>query len=156
MPKGTTGNGAKSRAKTKGRVHTNYAQLLIDLTNQAKAQHAAMQFTEPRPWQHPSTFTGDVFNIQQLGMPAYDRDALNVNYAECVNDPKNAGTVGDVISLKLQIAYMAAQEQAYRHRHASLARCMAHATGRRYGHGNGPLFERIRKEPEDFIKSGGA
>jgi hypothetical protein len=126
------------------------------LISQAADQFNSFRFLAIRPWQNPRDFTGDPLNIPNLGLPAYNRDEINTNYEECINDPENAGTNGDVIALKLQIDYMAAQENAYRHVRASLPRCMAHAMARRFGQGNGPLIDRIRKEPEDFIRSGGA
>lgn len=156
MPTGTAGNGAKSRARTKAKVDEAYAARLVDLQEQAQAQYNSLSWTITRPWQHPSDFTGDLLKIEDLGQPGYDRTALNVNYEECINDPKQAGTTGDVISLKLQIDHMAAQEQAYRYRHAQLPRCLLHSVSRRYGAGTGKVLERIRKEVEDFIASGGA
>lgn len=156
MPKGTQGNGARNRGATKGRVHEVYSNRFEDLTSQAQQQHINFTFTDVRPWQNPSDFNGDLYAIPTLGLPSYDRTAINVNYEECINDPKAAGTNGDVISLKLQIDNVAAQERAYRHLRASLPRCMANAMGRRYGHGNGPLFELIKDEAEKFIKAGGA
>lgn len=155
MPKGTQGNGAKKRGSTKAYLHPVYVDRLSDLTTQAKKQHLNFQFAEIRPWQNPSDFSGDLYVIPLLGLPSYERTSINTNYEECISDPKAAGTNGDVISLKLQLDHVAAQERAYRHLRASLPRCLANSIGRRYGHGNGPLFELTRAEAEKFIQAGG-
>lgn len=156
MAKGTQGNGAAGRASTKGRVHDKYSQRLDDLKGQAKEQYDSFTGDGPRPWQHPTGFTGSTLAIKELGTNEYDREEINTNFEECLQKPEAAGTVGDVIALTLQVDHLAAQERAYRHRHATLVRCMAHAMGRRCGQGNGPLFGRVRKEVEDFVKAGGA
>lgn len=155
MPKGTKGNGAKKRGSTKARLHDVYVNRLSDLTAQAQQQHINFTFTDVRPWQNPSDFNGDLYVIPTLGLPSYERTPINTNYLECINNPRAAGTNGDVISLKLQLDHVAAQERAFRHLRASLPRCIANAMGRRYGHGNGPLFELVRDEAEKFIKAGG-
>lgn len=79
---------------------------------------------------------------------------MNANYAECFQDVADMGTTGDVIALKQQIDYIACEERAFRFRHASVCRLMAHAASRQRGHGIGNTFTHIEKQVADCIKAG--
>ena len=132
-----------------------YQARLDDLVDQAAAQWDAATGSGLRPWQHP-VLEGEapaVHAIEPLG-DGFDREALNEAYEACVRDVDTAGTVGDLMAIKLQIGELASLEQAHRFRHCSLTRAMAHAAARRYGHGNGPYFSRVSREVADLIAAG--
>lgn len=94
----------------------------------------------------PATMTGD----------AFDRSAINENYQACMADASTPGTHGDVASLKRQIDYLAAEERAYRLRHASQLRCAAMSRARLNGHGRGTMFRRVEQVCADLFSAGGA
>ena len=153
MAEGTAGG---RKGKPKGQVHAVFADRLKDLKIQAQNLYKSVQGTEQRKWQIPSDLSVDLFEIAKLHEPSFNRTTINVNYQEATQDPDDAGTNGDTIALKLQLDYNAAEERAFRHRHASPVRNICHAHGRRYGHGEGRTLTATREEVERFIAAGGA
>ncbi len=100
----------------------------------------------------------DLHDVPHLHDPAFDRTEINTNYEEAMQTMKRIGTVGDIIALKLQIGYVATEERAFRARHSSVCRSIAHMHGRLAGHGlgTGGVFPAVRKTVDDAIKAGGA
>lgn len=99
-----------------------------------------------RPWHTPESMADrDLLDVPALHEPAWNRDEANRIYSQGVLNAE-AGTQGDIISLKRQIDFMAAEERAWRARHASFARCAAHAHGRLAGHGTqtAGVFSRVK------------
>lgn len=141
--------------RQRARVDSVFAQRLNELKQDAAAQAAAFQGSGNRDWQIPAE-TRDLLDVPNLHQPGFDRTALNANYQECMQDPDDAGTVGDVISIKQQIDYNAMEERAFRLRHATVVRCYTHAAGRRFGLGAGRVFPNISKQASDAIANGGA
>ncbi len=141
--------------RQRARVDATFAQRLNELKQDAAAQAAAFQGSGNRAWQVPAE-TKDLLDVPNLHNPGFDRTALNTNYQQCVQDPNDPGTVGDVIGLKQQIDYNAAEERAFRLRHATITRCFTHAAGRRFGLGAGRVFPNIEKQVSDAIANGGA
>ena len=68
---------------------------------------------------------------------------------------EEAGTSGDVIALKLQRDYLAAEDRAFRARHSTLCRNLVHLHGRRDGQGQSQLFPQIVRQVQNVIKAGG-
>ena len=66
----------------------------------------------------------------------FDRKQLNQLFASLIEDGNSPGTAGDAVGVKIQIDYVGALERAFRARHASPLRCLAHAAARREGHGH--------------------
>lgn len=125
-------------AKTKAQIHPVFSQALRELQAHARdIAEAAKTPSQARPWQLPpgTEWTGDLTAIDQIEK-AFDRSEIEENHAAVIGDLAAPGTAGDVISLKLQNDYVAAMERAFRARHATSVRCMAHAAGRRAGHGH--------------------
>lgn len=127
--------------KKMGNIHATFHDRLQDLQTQARQMHNALQGKAQRQWQIPQGYSRSLMAISSLHSPAFDRTAINDNYEAATRDPANPGTVGDVIGLKLQIDYVACEERAFRARHASYCRtvCLGHA--RRYGQGQGSLWD---------------
>jgi hypothetical protein len=139
--------------KTK-RLITAFTDRIADLERKAREQseHFRKHGTT-RPWHTPDSMAGsELLDVPALHEPAWNRDEANRKYAEDVltmaGDP---GTQGDLISLKRQIDFMAAEERAWRARHASFARCAAHAHGRLSGHGqaNAGVFTRVQNAADN-------
>ena len=143
------------KGTTKGRVHPVFKDRLTEL--QVAAVNAAQSFQGigQRTWDIPSGLqASDIFDIANLHQTAFDRTPINDNYVDCVSDADSAGTVGDVISLKFQMDYNAAEERAFRARHSSTVRCLVHGMSRREFLGSGPTFDAVEKQAADSIAAG--
>ncbi len=147
--------GGSLRGKTQGVVQPVFSKRLDDLKKQAQNLYQALQAVTQRKWQTPSDFKGDLLEIKTLHEPSFDRKAINTNYETATQDTETAGTNGDIISLKFQLDYVAGEERAFRHRHASLPRSICHLHGRRFGAGEGRMTKIIREEAERTIAAGG-
>lgn len=142
---------------TQGRVHDVFSARLQDLQSQAARQSQAYTGSGQRVWQLPRQFAASgisVFDIAQLHEPDLNRENLNTNYLQAIADPTTPGTVGDIIALKQQIDYMSMEERALRYRLASPCRCLAHAAGRRNGHGQQGIFSAIEAQVAAAIAAG--
>lgn len=143
---------------SKAKVHDVFKNRLDDLTSQAEEQAKAVTGEGTRPWQVPNDFEAEnLQDVPNLHEPSFNRDELNTQYNETIQAAgEEAGTLGDTIGLKQQISYTAAQERAFRLRHASPVRLLAHAAGIREAHGNTKgVFGGVQKMVEDVIRAGG-
>lgn len=139
---------------SRGKVDDTFSGRIEALQTEAKAMSDAARGNGPRQWQTPEEIS-DLLDIPSLHDPAWDREGLNANYEEMLDDAENSGTAGDIIGVRLQLAYNAAEERAFRTRHATPIRLLAHATARRKGHGNTKgTFAAVRKLVEDAIAAG--
>lgn len=147
--------GQGKKGKSKGKVHPVFKDRLDHLKENAGNQAESFRQSEQRKWQVPDELQADdVFDVANLHQQAFDRTEINDNYVDCVSSPKDAGTTGDVISLKLQLDYNAAEERAFRARHASPIRNMCHAMARRKYQKEGPTFDAVEKQAADAIAAG--
>ena len=129
------------------------AALQADADALAKATAGAAQ----RRWQIGPVGGWDGDPLQVAGMAArFDRGPVGQNYAECLADQRALGSVGSAQALVLQSDYVAAQERAFRVRHATSVRCAAHAAGRRRGHADdrGVIRAGVIRYVEDLVKRG--
>lgn len=145
------------RGKTKARVHTVFSKRVSELKTNAKEQAEAFKSGKGRPYTRPEVLADrDLQHVPSLHDNAFDRNDLNTNYDEVVQSAQDPGTVGDVAALKLQTAFNATEERAFRTRHASPLRCMAHMHVRLQGHGTDRgVLDRIESEVSNLIKAGG-
>lgn len=111
-----------------------------DLRQQAVQLYKSVQGSSQRVWQVPTPQTVSPLAVNELHMPAFDRTALNDDYNALVAGKSTENSNGAVLALRLQLAAVAAEERAYRHRHMSVARAICTAHGRCYGQGEGSLF----------------
>lgn len=140
---------------SRGQVHDVFKNRLRELAEKGLKAAKAMRCQDQREWYIPATLgANDLLQVAELHKPSYDRTPINTNYLECFQSPKAMGTVGDVVSLKLQIDYVAMEERAFRFRHASVCRNLAHAMSRRRAHGDGPAFPYIEQQAGDAIQAG--
>ena len=102
-----------------------------------------------------------MLDIAHLHEPAFDRTTLNADYKKCMDPQTPAGapaglpaTVADIISVQLQIARVAAEERAFRSRHGSLVRHMAHAGARRQGLNDSLAIDGLVKQVERILLAG--
>jgi hypothetical protein len=125
----------------------SFTKRISDLEDKANAQSEYFRKHEnTRPWHTPESMRDrDLLDVPSLHEPAWNRNKANEIYSQDVLNAE-AGTQGDIISLKRQIDFMAAEERAWRARHASFARCAAHAHGRLAGHGlkTEGVFSRVK------------
>ncbi len=129
------------------------SQLSTDL---AMSVADSMRGRAQRDWYIPKGWRGedrDLLDIPQLHMPDFDRDLINRRYGQCVTEtPK--GTSGDIIALKLQMEYLAAEERAIRLRHATPVRCIIHGGVRRNGHMQSRVFPMVVSQVANAIRQG--
>lgn len=132
-----------------------YQQYLDALRAFAEAAVAADAQQGMRTWWMPPGFTGDLLNVRELHEPAFNRDELNTAYAKVMQDPAAPGTTAEAVALKLQIDDLASAERAWRFRHASVCRQLAHASGRQYGLAYGSLYDTIRDAVSNLLRAAG-
>jgi len=144
--------------QTKAKVHDVFKDRIDELTKKAEEQAKAATGEGGRPWEIPNNYKRSVLEVSELHEPGYNRDEINTNYEEVLAAPKEkSGTLGDTISLKLQLAYVSAEERAFRLRHASPVRCYAHSIAAREGLGNSEgVFGGVQKLVDDAIQAGGS
>lgn len=145
--------------QTKGQIDEKFHDLLVSLRTHAAIAHNAVRGRHQTQWYVPPGLQTALLDVAKLHQPAFDRTKLNDAYEAATLDPKNAGTVGDVISYKLQIDYIASMERAFRARHSSLVRSFCHGAGRRYGQGHGKVWDDqygVEAGVASFIAAGGA
>ncbi len=139
----------------KGEVHEVFKNRLKNLKDNAGKNYKGHKFEDQRTWEVPDDLSAeDLFTIEDLHKQSFDRQELNANYVECMADGKSPGTCGDTISLTMQNDYNAAEERAFRFRHASPVRCIAHAAARVRGRDVGPTFPRIEEDATNSLAAG--
>ena len=143
---------------SKGIIDPAFQARVSDL--EAKAKNAATYFkthSSYRDWHMPST-TGDPLDVPSLHNPAWDRNGINRLYSvDILAEPgRKAGTVGDLIAMKWQADFMAAEERAFRTRHASMIRCASLSHGRWDGHGTAgkSIFSFLKDAVQAHIDAG--
>lgn len=139
----------------KGQVHEVFKKRLENLQENAGKNYKGQKFEDQRVWDIPKDLGAQhLFEIAKLHDTSFDRSEMNANYVTCLADGKNPGTCGDTISLTMQVDYNAAEERAFRSRHASPVRCMAHAAARTRGRDVGPTFSRIEEDAANSLAAG--
>lgn len=139
----------------KGKVHQVFKNRLTNLQDNAGKNYKGHKFEEQRVWDIPDDLdVPHLFKIEDLHKDSFKRDEINSNYVECMADGKDPGTNGDTVSLTMQCDYNAAEERAFRFRHASPIRCIAHAAARVRGRDVGPTFSRIEEDAANSLAAG--
>lgn len=137
---------------SKGQLDSKFTQRIEDLERYARqAAEAFRNNSTYRPWALPPGYASrDLSDIPGLHEPAWNRNNINQLYSETILQGPGAqgGTSGDLIAMKWQADFMATEERAFRTRHASRARCLAHMHGRLDGHG------KTGKSIFSFLKDG--
>lgn len=141
----------------KADIYAVFSQRLQALRDYAAAAAAAAQQAGPRQWCIPPGMADSASSLQDIAnlhKAGFDRSEINTGYEQCFQTSSNPGTTGDVIGTKLQCDYNAAEERAFRFRHATPVRCLVHAAGRRQGDAGGPVFRHIEETTAAVINSG--
>lgn len=138
-------------------VDKTFSNRMRTLQTQARQLYKSVQCAAQRIWQVSATQVS-LHDISGMHKPEFDRTELNNDYDEIVAGKAAGSSNGEVLGLRLQIAVVAAEERAYRHRHMSLARAVATAHGRCYGQGEGALFSPtgIEGDVATYIRAGSA
>lgn len=121
-------------------IDKTFSTRMRELRQQAVQLYKSVQGTSQRVWQVPAVQTTPLLDVGQLHDPAFDRTSLNDDYNAIVAGKSAESSNGAVLALRLQLAAVAAEERAYRHRHMSVARAICTSHGRCYGQGEGTLF----------------
>ena len=93
---------------------------------------------DQRMWMFPPgdpMYDGDPRNLVDMAI-VFDRDDLNDQYIEVIDDTDQVSTIGEAMISKLQIDYIASCERAFRTRHCSSIRAKVHAACRRRAMGD--------------------
>jgi len=144
----------------KGVVDSQFTKRIEDLENKAQKMSTTFKSMDDwRPWHVPAEL-GDPLDVPSLHNPAWERNNINQLYSETILAASGAkgGTCGDLIAMKWQADFMAAEERAFRTRHASFARCATLAHGRLDGHGKTGvgIFSFLKNNVQANITAGGA
>lgn len=145
---------------SKGKIDPVFEKRITALEESAysTADSFKKSYTTYRKWAIPEGVS-NLWHVPSMHMPTWDRNGINQLYsAEILNgDPKTGGTCADLVAMKIQNDFLAAEERAFRLRHASYTRCAAMAHGRFDGHGkkDESLFTFIKTSIEEIIKAGG-
>lgn len=117
-------------------VDTLFQEHMLALASMCRAAYAGSTFAGQRVWMLPALngWTGNPLDIVSIN-DAFDREELNALYGIAIGDPAQGGTVADCAAAKLQIDYTAVMERAFRTRHMTYSRAVAHASGRRRAQG---------------------
>ncbi len=144
---------------TKGIVDGKFTARVTNL--EERAQKAAEHFKTQsgfRDWNVPAELH-DPLDVPSLHVPAWERNSINQLYSESIlrGPGKSGGTCGDLIAMKWQADFMAAEERAFRTRHASYTRAMAAMHGRLKGHGKAgvSIFSFLKDAVQSWIDAGG-
>jgi hypothetical protein len=139
---------------SKGEIHDVFKDNLEEIAKQDGKQADAARGKGERSWNCPEK-ARDPLDIPGI-TEAYDRNKIDTNYAELIKSSEDAGTCGDVISVKTQGDYIAMMERGFRARHATPVRCIGHAMARRKGHSKpeGVFQGGALKHVQDALKAG--
>jgi hypothetical protein len=145
-----------SEVLPQGVVHEDFCHLALARAAVAAANAAAAQGQGQRRWDGPplvaadgsAAWTGNPGDLDDVTQ-AFDRSCVDRAYQQALlGEPP--GTSADCLALRFQADWLAQAERAYRDRHASPVRALAHAAARRRGHGHtaghyGALLERLAR-----------
>lgn len=141
-------------AKSKGRIHDVYNRVITELASHAAINAAASRGNGNRVWDVPSD-APDMLNIAGT-TEAFDRNAVGDNFADVIAAAADPGTIGDVVSLKVQNDYVGITERGYRSRHCSPPRLIGMMLARHTGHGSdaGTFLGSVMRCAQDALKAG--
>lgn len=144
---------------SKGKIDAKFAARIQQLEDRAAQQAQVFRHSGARKWHTPDELAEkELLDVPGLDNPAWDRNEINRTYAADVlaGPGKTGGTTGDLIGMKWQADFMAAEERAFRMRHASYTRCAAFMHGRLDGHGipKRGIFSFLRDGVKSFIFAG--
>lgn len=148
-----------SVGQTKGTIDSVFSKRIEDLEKSARttADSFRYAYTDYRKWSTPDGVK-NLMHVPSMHMPTWDRNSINQIYsAQILNgDPQSGGTCGDLIAMKLQNDFLAAEERAFRLRHASYTRCGAMMHGRFNGQGREgkSVFTFVKTSIEAIIQQG--
>lgn len=137
-------------------VDAEFSDQQTQLQTICREQGAAPRGSWSRPWYMPKDFTADLLDPQAITQAAFSRQSLNQAYEQYMQTAGgSSAAASDAIATQLQIARVQSEERAFRMRHASLVRCLAHSAARRTGLADSQAVENVTKQVERIILAGG-
>lgn len=130
---------------SKADMDPNFEKRLRDMKEAAKKEYNQRKKGQQVKWLRPENWAGDVTDPETFKEP-FERTKANDDFEAAIKDAKSPGTVGDLIATTTMIDYLSVMERAFRSRHLlQRPRAMAHALGRKKGHGaqTGPFIQGI-------------
>jgi hypothetical protein len=119
------------------------------LKSVCESQGNADDVTRLRQWFLSPDFDGDLLDPAVLAKAGFERGQLNAAYLKLYRDATDIGAAGEFIAAKQQIDYIAAAERAFRYRHCSVPRALAHTSARRAGLADSPVISNV---PDSIAK----
>lgn len=134
---------------------SNFVGHIVALADIEKRNGEADLATNQRKWNLPGInqgWNGNPLDITGMNL-AFQRD--DINDLHCVSMTSSA-RLADSMAMKRQADYMAAEERAYRLRHATGIRCNVHSAARlvAHGHGNGVYHNGVLGYIQDGLAAG--
>jgi hypothetical protein len=113
-----------------------YEKNLRALRDQAAAESEARRTGGQVRWDRPPGADGSGFDLGAMSRP-FDRRPINEAGVAAISNPAEPGTTGDVVAALTMIETLACAQRAYLMRHTmTRSRAVAHAAGRKRGHGS--------------------
>ncbi len=136
-------------------IYSRYSDQSSNLMAAADNVSESNRDNTQRSWRVPVAWVSPPWLIKELGDPTFSRSEMDSEYPQFFYMPE--GKVADCMVAKIQSDHLAAQERAWRLRHAGSIRCQMHAAVRRKGQGDGAgSFARITNHLVDILQAGSA
>jgi hypothetical protein len=130
------------------KISETYKKQIDRLAERVGERGEALQGADPgsSKWMTPEGLTGDVVEDTEAELhDPFERDGPNEDYVEAIT-PETQGSAGDLIVSTMQVDTLAQMERAYRARHITRVRSVAHACGRMRAHGrDGGVWKRSHR-----------
>lgn len=134
---------------SKAKIEDKFNKRIDELEKIAREQAQSFRKQDSRrPTHTPEDLkNANLWDVPGLHEPTWNRNKINEIYAELLAGyGTKGGCVGGLAEMKMQCDFLAAEERAFRLRHASMVRAACVAHGRLDGHGiaGKSIFSRIR------------
>ncbi len=146
----------------KAKVTDVFKKRINELRESASTQAQQWRYWQVyRKWATPEDLKdANLYDTPGMHSPSWNRNEINEIYSNAVSagPGKEGGTGSGYIAMKLQCDFLAAEERAWRLRHANLVRVQAAAHGRLKGHGTAKVsvFDVLLDTVDKWIQSGAA
>ena len=128
--------GGPAPSSAKAQLRQGWLDQQKRLVDYTRADWKAMKLEDHWMWYQPKGWSGDLFDWKGMSKP-FSRKQSNNWLLEAIKSVMSMGVAGDSVITTTQTDYLGCMERAFRARHTNgFPRVMAHALGRRRGHGD--------------------